>query len=622
MYGEILYTFLITLKSLKSLITARKTFFLNEYTLTRNIIKYFIIYSLLFSFLTRFIIYLRGNYTLLGDLFSMFILVLFWLSSISNLFSLIEEMFIIAKNKKGKLYMLSTIFDNSYSFMLSYILIILFMVYFPNHSYTKNYILTTLLMLLPFKASGCFLTKTSDIIIDYKEKIEGQRKEDETQHSFSYLDNIGDIFGDLYGMFSSYLILFSMIFVNLDISQIYVLRYHIILSGGLLAFFYFTFQIISNIVGYKKSIKYIDLLFIFNILIFSTISILQKMFIFNIKFTPKNIWGLANRHLVVILLFASIAIINSIILFFNLYEYYARKIYEYSRKMLINNVIINVFVSYISTHILFYIFHLLFKLQIIYIHKRKWQIDLIFVKYFIFFSAYYILKTTFGCFADSANGIFTKEAKRKFKSTEEKEETIEFGIQEITRVSNTFEEYDNVGNIYKLESKIFLISITYIFYEFTIKSIKATIFSDFHNLFTALTIITFWYFLNQALKNYDKNNYKKHISEQVIIGGILMIEFIWSITGTASLSNNNIIMLLSGIMYYYLFLSLFFAISGSLFDISKKYVELNHNTDTKIKTEMIKADMYGDIMKDVLSPISISISYLIALTLIYLKRSI
>ena len=570
------------------------------FLMLKKYFKYIFLYGLIF----RIILLVSGVYSFYGDLLaSLFILVYIFLSS-TTVFSNVAK--IISSND----YIKRT--DVPYNLFLASFNLVLFLFFsvvgmilvlnFFSDGISRRSILFTFFSITCLtKLTGNILTKIGDVVADYKNKIEENIEEDKNTTVFDFLDNVGDIIGD---MFSNFLDLFMLIILIMCCSNMCVhFDDYLYKSFGCIGKLFSFFAIISFIysfVSYKFLFKIIDYIFILNAFFWILIdSFNRNAAIWNSKsFCLKSVIP----DLAYLLFFSILLILFDLAKKLDFYkksykqnkEYYESigsycLFYTFAISMIL--ACLCLFIMYLSSTITSLIYGS-FNFSTIIMGSILWQ-------NLFLFSCFYFWKSCIGILADSVSGFLNKV----------KIENESYGSKhnDFTETENILEDHDRYGNICKLESRVFLCSV---FFVSVISNIKTYGFIlAVYGIVFVVTII----FINlwKQFINTKDVTYNLLFNKISRVSFYFMSIFIIVLVKIVLQSKLNKIWLenVIAVSYGALYISLASCIFGSLLDIYKKYSN-DDKVSNELKKAFIKHDICGDFMKDVLSPTMYTVSIL------------
>ena len=221
-------------------------------------------------------------------------------------------------------------------------------------------------------------------------------------------------------------------------------------------------------------------------------------------------------------------------------------------------------------------------------------------QYLFMFSCYYFWKSCIGTLADSIGGFIKKvELENHFDNDDE--------------YDNELEEFDKIGNISKMETRIFAGVIVFITLIYNMKSYGFVI-----AIYLLLAVIIqmfllLWKKLSDNVQYTTKEIFSS-ISKSVMY--FLTIFLLVLIRLMYQCKNNNLIYeSIASIAYGSLIISIISAIFGGLLDIYKKYSN-DDRLSASTKKAFIVHDLLGDISKDVICFIMFTISIIIMFAII------
>ena len=452
---------------------------------------------------------------------------------------------------------------------------------------------------------GNITTKLGDVISDYRNKIVNNIEEDANNSVFDYLDNIGDIIGDMFSNFTDLLLLIIIVLccINMHINFEDYIHKSFSCIGKLFSFFFVT-GILQSFLSYFQLSKFIDFIFILNVVFWLFIDALRRnLSIWNcFSFSLKSMIP----DIAYLLFFISLlALFN----FYSLFNFYRR---SYLQNKEFYNVLGGYCIFYSIAYSLFkscsifFITFLMSKLvSTIYGNFNFNQLVLgpVLWHYLFLFSCYCIFKSFIGVAADSAGGFLSK-----INMTPEYTNKVHF----LEEIGDIYEQYDQLGNIYKLETRIFLCVLLFLTVISNIKAYGFVFAVYFMTGCIMYVFIKIWKDLMNR-KEVTYSNIFVTINRHV---ALLASVFLFVIIRLVVQSKLNILWYenVISITYVSLFLSIFSGIFGSMLDVYKKHSN-NDFVSHEYKKTLIQHDICGDFLKDVLCPTMYSISAISILAL-------
>ena len=558
----------------------------------------------LYSMTIRITVLLSGMYSIYGDILAMLFLLAYNFIACISVLSNVAKAVNATNSKKTN--------DTSYNLFLSSIHFVLFLFFtislilfvlnrFQDSSIKKNILFTFFSILCFVKFVGNFATKLGDVIADYRNKVLNNTEEDQNSTVFDYLDNIGDVIGDMLSNFVDLFMLtiLMMCCINLNINYDDYIHKSFTLIGKLATFF-LSIAILQTFVSYKKLFNFVDYIFILNGCIWILVDSLRRnMTIWSIKsFSLKSM----HPDLSYLMFFVIIVILLDLTKKLNVYQSTYKTNKEYYESIgsycLLHSFGVSLFLtikflflSYLLGKIVSSIYGT-FDFSEIMLGPILWQ-------YLFLFSCYYFWKSCIGVIADSTGGFL-----EKIKIQRNEQNLSCTNLQESI---DTLEEHDQIGNISKLETRVFLCTVFFVTIVANVKT-YGFLLAVYFIIFVLITLfIRLW----RDFSNNQKITYSEifnRISRQcaffintfcIVMARLVVQSKIYPIW------HENII----SIIYCALCISLLTGIYGGLLDIYKKYSKEDRVSDV-LKKAFVQHDILGDFLKDVLSPILYTISVL------------
>ena len=469
-------------------------------------------------------------------------------------------------------------------------------------------IITFCVLSFGIKIAGNYVTKVGDIVADFKNKILTDKGEDNDTTKFDYIDNIGDVIGDMFG---NIIDLSSLGLLILGISQSDNINdamiYLFVAMGEVLSFILIWTGLSIVLPNFmNKMLKHIDLCFVLNIIAWSLFHGWQR----TVKLYGVNSIYLSciSKDYYYTLFFASIILCHYILTGAGLY----RSIYNNSKKFAEGlgtySIIFVGCISLIITYCIIYVIYFaiaIFKNELIFSSYYMLTGNVLF-RLFMSFASYQVFKTTIGVFADSICGVYKKiiledEDIKKSKTCQ----------STIVDVENQLDLLDSYGNKFKMDTKTFINSVLL---AIVVSNSALYQYSFFTYIVASLLVLSFflvWY--RTSILDIKNISY----SQLYRIIFIHAYYFFWIVVVVLFRVTNHTMLNPKGLLFHIametVFLSLFGAISGSIMDMNKKtYKEVTPKIEFNKETykTFVKIDLIGDFLKDVFSPTFYTIGFI------------
>ena len=586
----------------------------------------FCAYIFMYSTSLRMSYMLTGQYSFIGDMSANMFAIL---SIFTCLFSVISYVsYIVTLDNK---YIFS--YSILYSLMPVMFLLLCSTLLCYLHQHCNIMMFFIIFMFLSvFKISGNFTTKVGDIIADYDEKIIKKQSEDKSNSVFSFIDNIGDIIGDLFGTFVDYISLFMLCMILMYITNSFTLfNYLFFLNNiiGKLIIYSIIMSILVYFKGSKAFFKYTDYVLIISVFISHLFYVLKILYSLGLGY--KAIGSVFYLDMMNLTFFSVASLSISLLTSLRLYDRFACCFVKMVSIMPIVSISILCSMGYVFAYMFINYVHCVSKF-IFWFFKTDIN-SLSFLNHFIFFGLYYVFKTVFGALVDSSCGFFKKKINEQTKSVQKRSDDSEQNKSKkqikneeiINSIENTLEHYDATGNMFKFETKLFFMYIGYVLYEIVSQNTyKILLVQDFMSMIPFLVVIVFMSLCYRMYSNINTYSFNDIINLTVkyafatfyILSNLLFtIVFVKS-----SVSISYMRVLHSGLMYLFLIQSIVFYFIGTMFDVIKKKVENNEITvNEDIYSLLLQLDLIGDCFKDVIGPFMFSISNFVCFILIFIK---
>ena len=574
------------------------------FAVLKNIFSSYFKSILIYSMTVRLIVLILGMYSIYGDILAILFLLAYTFVACVSVLSNVAKCVYSENSQKNN--------NTSYNLFVSSIHFVLFLFFsvsvilfvlnrFQDSAVKKNILFTFFSILCFVKFVGNFATKLGDVIADYKNKVLNNIEEDQNNTVFDYLDNIGDIIGDMLSNFVDLfmLIILIMCCINININYDDYIHKSFTLIGKIATFF-LTVAIFQTFVSYKRLFGFIDYVFIFNSFVWLLIDSLRR----NITIWSIKSFSLKSMHpdIAYLMFFVVIVLLLDFTKRFNIYEstYKTNKSYYetigsycllHSFGISLFLTICFLFISYLLGKVVGSIYGT-FDFSEIMLGPILWQ-------YLFLFSCYYFWKSCIGVIADSVGGFLEKI--RMQRNEQNLPSTI------LPETIAILEEHDQIGNVSKFETRVFLCTVFFVTVVSNLKTYGFLLAVYFIIFMITSLFINLW----KNFANKENITYSEIFSKISIFCALFINTFYLVMSRLVTQSkiypvwHENII----SIIYCTLCFSLFSGIYGGLLDIYKKYSKADRTSD-ELQKSFIQHDILGDFLKDVLSPVLYTISVL------------
>ncbi|AOP70158.1 hypothetical protein AB837_00064 [bacterium AB1] len=454
------------------------------------------------------------------------------------------------------------------------------------------------------KFSGNLMTKLGDIISDYNSKILGEKEkqEDKSLDSFSIIDNVGDIYGDLYGNIIDYISLFFISIYCLTankssiIDNIWILLFYSITKIVILICFFVIFNFFSKNSIYRLIVNNFNTSIMFFIILFAFINTaIAKYLMYS---TYKGFYSSMLLNSCFVVFFSIPTILLQILFFTNIYKNIA-KAYIYVLTALSPLAILTFPAIFIIVKFIYYGSILTYSLYFKMFNINEILVNYQFFDYMFMSIILNITKVAFGVFVDSSCGLYKKSI---LENNINNTELVDY-------YEHKLEYYDNIGNTFKIESRLTLFIIIVVLLDILwSRPQKVAIVID---LISSIESFIFIFFISSCTYLYKKS---KKIKENSLYNIVVFSQTFFLVFMYVISKYKGIII---GQIYHYLIIGLGYIIIGGILDIAKKMEELQEISATKeLKLNLVKYDLIGDFFKDVIGPSAFSVAFILILNIL------
>ena len=484
------------------------------------------------------------------------------------------------------------------------------------NQYCSMYMFFMIFMFLSvFKIAGNFTTKVGDIVADYDKKIVKKQEEDKGDCVFSFVDNIGDIIGDLFGTIVDYCGLLMLCIVFMCMTNSFTMFNYLFFLNNVLGKIIIYSVIMSIMIfvrGNRMFFVYTDYVAVLSAFI-SHLFYVTKI-LCNLGIGYKSIYSVFYLDMMNLSFFSFAIVSISLLTCLRFYDKFAICFIKLVETMPIVAISVICCFSYVFAYLFINYVH--FTSKFIFWLFNTDISALSFLNHVVFFGLYYVFKTVFGAMVDSSCGFFKKIMNN---STDESQQ------QRVDAIETILENYDATGNLFKLETKLFFVYLAYVLYEMVAQNVyKLSLAHDIMSIVPFIVSIVFMALCYKMYTNKDSYDFSGVVNLTtryafatfyIITNLLFTIMFVKS-----SRSMFYMKILHSGIMYVFLVQSVVFYFLGSMFDIIKKKVETNEiNVESNVYNLLLQLDLIGDCFKDVIGPFMFSISNFMCFVLIFIK---